>query len=104
MQKILIALAICLTFGLTIACASGGAGAELYNKKCAKCHGPDGAKTSGASGGVMLKGQAADAIKTKLMGYRDGSYGGDKKKTMMRMIGKFTDQEIADLAAHIGSL
>lgn len=99
-KKIIVALAICLTFGLTAAFAGGGA--ELYAKKCAKCHGPDGAKDSGMSGGTMLKGQSADAIKGKLMGYKDGSYGGAKKKTMMRLIGKFNDQEIAELADVIG--
>lgn len=100
----IIALVLCLSFGLTVACASGTDGAALYDKKCAKCHGADGAKTSGASGGVMLKGQSAEDIKTKLLGYKDGSFGGDKKKTMMRMVQKFDDAEIEALAEHIGSL
>lgn len=101
MKKIIIAMSLCLTFGLTAAIASTPC-AELYAKKCAKCHGADGSKTSGASGGVMLKGQSAEDIKTKLMGYKDGSYGGAKKKTMMRMVGKLTDQQLVDLSLLIG--
>jgi cytochrome c len=100
-KKLFIVLAICLAFGVTAAFADGTA---LYDSKCAKCHGQDGAKVSGMSGGVMLKGQSAADIQTKLLGYKAGSYGGDKKKTMMRMVDKLTEQEISDLADHIGGL
>lgn len=97
MKKIIIALAVCLCFGLTAAMAETPA-AKLYAKKCAKCHGPDGAKTSGASGGTMLKGQSFDDLKTKLMGYKDGSYGGKKKKTMMRLMKKLNEEQVKGLA------
>lgn len=104
MKQLIIALALCLTFGFSVACASGhDAGKELFDKKCAKCHGADGAKTSGASGGTMLKGQSADEIKEKLLGYQDGSYGGKKKKTMERMVGKLDKNEIEQLSLYIGS-
>jgi len=96
-KNIIIALVVCLSFGLTAAVA-GSPAEQLYAKKCAKCHGKDGSKTSGASGGVMLKGQSAEELKTKLMGYKDGSYGGKKKKTMMRLMGKYEDEQIAQLA------
>lgn len=102
-KKVIVALAICLTFGMTAAFADGHA-KELYNKKCAKCHGADGAKTSGASGGTMLKGQSAEDIKTKLLGYKDGSYGGKKQKTMARMVKKLDDQQLGELADYIGGL
>ncbi len=105
MKQLIIALALCLTFGLSMAIADGhGAGKTLYNKKCAKCHGMDGAKTSGASGGTMLKGQSADTIKEKLMGYKDSTYGGKKKKTMMRLAGKLENKQIRQLSRYIGSL
>lgn len=102
MKKILIAFAICLAFAVSVAFASPGA--DLYNSKCAKCHGKDGAKTSGASGGVMLKGQSVDDIKEKLLGYQDGTYGGKKKKTMERMAGKLDKQQVRQLSRHIGGL
>ncbi len=50
----------------------------------------------------MLKGQSAEDIKAKLMGYKDGSYGGKRKKTMMRMVEKIDDKMLNDLATHIG--
>lgn len=100
MKKALIALVICLTFGLTAAFA-GGAGDALYAKKCAGCHGADGTKTSGASGGTTLKGQSATMVKMKLTGYLDGSYGGKKAKTMKRVASKYTEQQLSDLAETI---
>jgi len=99
-KQLIFALSICLTFGVTAAFADGGA--DLYAKRCSKCHGADGSKASGASGGTMLKGLSVDAAKGKLMGYRDGTYGGAKKKIMMRLTSKFSDQEIAELAEVIG--
>ena len=91
MKKVLFAFAICLAFAVSVAFA--GSGADLFNKKCAKCHGRDGAKTSGASGGTMLKGQSVDDIKDKLLGYQDETYGGKKKKTMQRMVKKLEDRK-----------
>jgi len=100
-KKLIVVLAVCLCFGLTAAYANSSA-AELYAHKCSKCHGPDGAKTAGASGGVMLKGQSAADISIKLMGYKAGTYGGEKQKTMIRMVEKLTDEEIAGLSELIG--
>ena len=100
MKKTILALIVCLSFGVTAACAGGGA--ELYAKKCAKCHGADGSKTSGASGGVMLKGQSVEDLKMKLMGYKDGSYGGKKKKTMIRLVSKLEEKQLEELAETIG--
>lgn len=64
MKQLIFALSICLTFGVTAAFADGGA--DLYAKRCSKCHGADGSKASGASGGTMLKGLSVDAAKGKL--------------------------------------
>jgi len=100
-KKFVLALAVCLSFGLTVAIA-GAPVDKLYAKKCAKCHGKDGAKSSGASGGIELKGQSVDELKDKLMGYKDGSYGGKKKKTMIRVTGKLDEAQIAGLAQLIG--
>lgn len=100
MKKISIALVICLSFLVTGAFASGD-GAALYAQKCAGCHGIDGAKKSRASGDTVLKGQSASAIKAKLLGYADGSYGGAKKKIMERMVSRFDEQQLDDLAEAI---
>ena len=102
MKRVLIALVLCLSFALPAAFAADGA--ALYEKRCSKCHGADGAKTSGASGGVMLKGQSAEDVLAKLKGYQDGSFGGDKKKTMMRLMKRFSEAEIQAMADYVGSL
>lgn len=100
MKKILIALALCLAVSVTGAFA--GDGAALFAKRCAGCHGVDGSKQSRATGDTVLKGQSASAIKAKLLGYADGSYGGTKKKIMERMVSRFSEQELSDLAEAIG--
>lgn len=101
MKNFVLALAVFLTFGLTVAVA-GAPVEDLYAKKCAKCHGNEGEKSSGASGGIELKGQSVDELRDKLMGYKDGSYGGKKKATMKRLAAKLDDEQIAGLAKLIG--
>ena len=100
MKKALIALVVCLTFGVTAAFAGGGD--ALYAKKCAGCHGKDGTKSGKSSGGTILKGQSASMIEMKLKGYIDGSYGGKKAKTMKRIVSKYNEQQLTDLAETIG--
>ncbi|QJB56721.1 c-type cytochrome [Pseudodesulfovibrio sp. zrk46] len=101
MKKVLFLLSAILCLSVTAALAvDGGA---LYEKKCAKCHN-DGTHSSKAGGGVVLKGQGAEMIHKKLEGYLDGSYGGAKKKTMARVLGKFSPEEIKAMADHIGSM
>jgi cytochrome c len=101
MKKLLAVLTILCCFGVTAAYAvDGGA---LYQKRCAKCH-RDGSESSRAGGDVVLKGQTAQEIEMKLTGYQDGTYGGAKKKTMERMLSKFSSEDIKALANYIGSL
>lgn len=101
MKKVLVILSAILCFSVTASFATNGA--ALYQKKCAKCH-SDGTQSSKAGGGVVLKGQGAEMIQIKLDGYLDGSYGGKKKKTMARVLSKFSADEIKALATHIGSM
>ncbi|BCS89719.1 c-type cytochrome [Pseudodesulfovibrio sediminis] len=101
MKKILAILTIVFCFGVTAAFAVDGA--ELYKTRCAKCH-RDGTESSKAGGGVVLKGQSAEEIEMKLNGYLEGSYGGAKKKTMARVLKKFSPEELKAMAAHICTL
>lgn len=101
MKKLLAVLTIICCFGVTAAFAvDGGA---LYQKRCAKCH-RDGSESSKAGGDVVLKGQSVQEVEMKLTGYKDGTYGGARKKTMERVVGKFSPDEIKALAGYIGSL
>ncbi|MGE4298514.1 MAG: cytochrome c [Desulfovibrionaceae bacterium] len=74
-------------------------GAKLF-KTCANCHGADGA-TSAKAGGTTLKGQAADVLEKKLLGYQDGTYGGLKAMIMKNMVKKLSSEEIKALATFI---
>lgn len=101
MKKCMTVLALVLCLGVVTAFAADGAG--LYKKRCAKCH-RDGSESSRAGGGVVLKGQSVDEIEMKLTGYLDGTYGGKKKKTMARLMKKFSPEEIRAMSEYIGSL
>ncbi|OIQ50778.1 Cytochrome c-553 precursor [Pseudodesulfovibrio hydrargyri] len=101
MKKLLAVLTIVCCFGVTAAFAVDGG--EYYKKHCAACH-RDGSESSKAGGDVVLKGQTAKEIEMKLTGYKDGTYGGAKKRTMERVAGKLAPEEIQALADYIGSL
>ncbi|MEZ7196781.1 c-type cytochrome [Pseudodesulfovibrio karagichevae] len=101
MKKLLAVLTIVCCFGVTAAFAVDGG--DLYKKRCAACH-RDGTESSKAGGDVVLKGQTAQEIEMKLTGYKDGTYGGAKKRTMERMAGQLTPEDIKALAAYVGSL
>ena len=81
---------------------------EIYNKQCAKCHGPDGKGTTrmGRQTGAkdytdpkvqaeMTDEKAAKAIKE---GFKD-----EKGKEIMKPMPDLTDEEIKGLIAHIRS-
>lgn len=102
MKQFIFALTLVLALAVTVACASSGG--DVYNSKCAKCHGVDGTKASSASGGVMLKGQSTADIEAKLKGYLDDSYGAKKKRIMKKLAGKLSAEELTAVADHIGSL
>ena len=89
-----------LVFVLTVSTAFAVDGAAIY-KSCAGCHGTDGSKPT--SGSLALKGQTADAIAKKLMGYADGSFGGAQKAMMQRLAKKLSPEEIQAVAAHIAT-
>ncbi|WP_319542436.1 c-type cytochrome [uncultured Pseudodesulfovibrio sp.] len=101
MKRLLAIMTVVFCFGVTAAFAvDGGA---LYKQRCAKCH-KDGTESSKAGGGVVLKGQSSGEISMKMNGYADGSYGGMKKKTMIRIASQLEAQEIKAVAEYIGSM
>lgn len=75
-------------------------GAELFDSRCARCHGDDGGNSPG--GTAPLKQQAAAAIVEKLNGYKAGTYGGERKSTMEGVAGGLSEAEVSALAAYIG--
>ena len=95
MMKKLLVLAI-----LGVSALSAADGAKLFGAKCAECHGADGKEVS-----ISGKAVAGDgAALSKLMGYKNGSFGGEQKATMQASISGLSDDDLKALAAHVGTL
>ena len=93
---VLLFVALCASMGLA---AEGGDGAALY-AKCVGCHGADGTKAA-AGTGKPLKGMKAPDIEKALQGYKDGTYGGEKKGMMTRFVSDLSPADMKALAEYI---
>ena len=75
---------------------------KLY-AKCAGCHGQNGElKALGKS--QIIKGWSEEKIKESLIGYKNGTYGGNMKGIMIGQVTNLTNEEINALAKHISQL
>jgi cytochrome c553 len=84
--------------GVTALCAADGA--KVFGAKCAECHGADGKDVS-----ISGKAIAGDgATLTKLTGYKNGTYGGEQKATMLGSIADLSDDDLKAVSAHVGNL
>ncbi len=100
MKKTLLASAfIVTTFVIAFAASDGAA---LYNK-CKACHGADGSKVP-AGAKTAIKGQSAADLEKKLAGYKDGSFGGEKKAIMQRTASALSPEDMKALADYISKL
>jgi cytochrome c len=100
MKKMFIALMfICTTALMAFATPDG---ATLYSK-CKACHGADGGK-SPAGTQISLKGKSADEIQKMLIGYKEGTFGADKKATMERLVKPLSNDDITALSKYISGL
>lgn len=75
---------------------------EVLYKKCIACHGKDGSKIA-LKVGVPIKGQSEEELYTKMKGYQDDTYGGEKKAIMKRNVVKLSDEDLKALAAYIAT-
>jgi len=92
----LVVSAILLIFTIGTASAS-----DLY-KRCVSCHGEDGSKKPLGTPYTII-GQSKDEIAAKLKGYKNGTYGGDKKNIMASQVKNLSDRDIEELAEYISS-
>ena len=75
-------------------------GAKLFGAKCAECHGADGKEAS-----ISGKAIAGDgATLTKLVGYKNGSFGGEQKATMQGSLADLSDDDLKAISAYVGTL
>ena len=90
----LLCVCVALVFGLSATVYSAD-GAALY-KRCASCHGADGAKPP-----HVLRGQTSADLLSKMKGYIEGTFGGQQKAVMSSMLKGFSPEELQTLADHI---
>ncbi|WP_243366363.1 c-type cytochrome [Fundidesulfovibrio soli] len=95
MKRFLLVSSICLTLAFGFAVSGFTAdGQELY-RKCAGCHGADGGK---------FKSKAEADILAALNGYREKTFGGDKKAIMESIAKNLSPEDIQTLAKYISTL
>lgn len=76
-------------------------GAKLY-AKCVSCHGANAEKKALGTSQV-IKGWDAQQIEDSLLGYQNGTYGGNMKTIMVGQVANMTPEEIKILSEHIAS-
>jgi cytochrome c len=97
------AMGIVLACVLFAAAPALAGGADIFAKSCKGCHGVDGAKV-GMGMTKPLQGMPLEEIQAALAGYKAGTYGGEKKTLMERVVKPLSDDEIQALAAYSASL
>lgn len=70
-------------------------GVATYSSKCSSCHG---AKGEGKSIFPKLAGQTQKELVEKLQGYKNGTFGNDKKAMMIPNVTNLSDEEINQIA------
>jgi cytochrome c len=102
MNKTLAAVAAAALL-LGLAGAGGAADGKALYAKCAGCHGADGSKVP-MNTGKPVKGMSAAEAEEALKGYKAGTFGGEKKAMMVKLVQPLSDEEIKALAEYIATL
>jgi len=96
-MKKIISIGLLVGLASTIALADG---ATAY-KKCVACHGLNGEKVAlGKS--KIIKNMTKAEIETSLLGYQNGTYGGQMKALMAGQVKTLSATDIKDIANKIG--
>ena len=85
-----------LLFGFAVSGFSAD-GAALY-QRCISCHAADGTKPP-----HVLKGQTSAELLTKMQGYASGTYGGQQKALMQKLVQNISPEDMKALADHIAT-
>ncbi len=88
--------------GTSLMAFAAGDAATLY-KSCQGCHGAQAEKVPMGVGEAM-KGQSAEDLLKKMHGYKDGTFGGNKKAIMVNILKRLDDEQMKTLADHIATL
>ena len=103
MKRLLIACsAVACLFTFGVAFAEDDA-AATFKARCQSCHGAD-AGRSPSPGIDPIKGRDAAELLKELQGYKDGSFGGDRKQVMQGVVKQLSDEQMKSLADHVSKL
>ena len=75
-------------------------GMKVYGKGCVECHGDNGKETSVSSKAIA----GGSGVYDKLVGYKNGTYGGEQKETMQGAIAGLDDASLKAVAAYVEGL
>ena len=103
MRKIVIAVSaiFCLVFAGAALAADDGA--TLYQTHCQSCHGPDGSRAPGP-GITPIGGQSSADLMKMLNGYKDGSFGGQRKQVMEGVVKQLSDDQLKTVSDHVSKM
>jgi len=76
------------------------ASADVNLKSCTGCHGADWSKVALGKSKVVSDMNVTE-IKTALLGYKDGTYGGAMKGLMAGQVKKYSEEELTKAASTI---
>lgn len=76
------------------------AGMKIYGKGCVECHGDDGRDTSVSPKAIA----GGSAIHEKLIGYQNGTFGGEQKATMQKALEGLDDASLRAVSAYVEGL
>lgn len=98
-MKLFVLAALCcgIFFAGTAGYASAADGEKIFSR-CARCHGDTGDKAPHA-----LKGQDPAVLVEKLKGFAGGTYGGDRKDVMGKVVKGMSEADMEAVAKHIGT-
>lgn len=72
----------------------------IYDARCASCHGANG---DGAGGYPRINGDSQMSIASKLIGYKNGSYGSTAKGVMELQVQDLTQEQLQEIALHLST-
>jgi cytochrome c len=96
MKRILIVLSLAVFLGAGMA-AFAADGETLYTR-CKGCHGADGSKPQD---GMVIKGKSSAELEKAMLGYKAGTFGGEKKAIMVSQMSRLSDADIKTLADYM---
>lgn len=86
---------------LTLSALHGAtAGMKVYGKGCVECHGDDGKDLSVSAKPIA----GSSGVYDKLIGYKNGTYGGEQKATMQEALKGLNDASLKAVAEYIEQL